>query len=197
MEFMRSSKNLRDVGEVGLPSIIGLEIMKEAQIDISKAERSLLIPELLNNENMMAIGGTIVGIGIALVFGILFSRSITKPINHIITRLSESAEHVMAASSQVFSSSQQLAEGASEQASPLEETSSSNEGHYIGRWLFKISTGFKTEPLFSEQLYADIHHFRVVENATVLKDFLQCFIYPQRWSVRTMRAYCFNNIGYR
>ena len=231
------SKNLSDVGEVRLPSIIGLELMKEAQIDISKAERSLLIPELLNDENMktlqlnnldnrwkgtdkgwkmyevlprtneaeaiwskfkpawetwkkdhgevielakmgkrdeaaalsigkardsfytvekflsdlvdlnvkaaeearnaakiigwranmMAIGGTIVGIGIALVFGILFSRSITKPINHIITRLSESADHVTAASSQVFSSSQQLAEGASEQASSIEETSSSME----------------------------------------------------------------------
>ena len=231
------SSKLAEVGEVRLPSIIGLEMMKESQIDISKAERSLLIPEFLNDENMkslqlknlenrwqrvekgwkmyealprtkegdeswnkfkpawetwkkdhgevielaksgkredatalsigkardsfyavdkalgdliefnmkaaeearntgrtidqraqlMAIAGTFVGIVFALVFGILFSRSITKPIHQIIARLTDSAELVAAASSQVFSSSRQLAEGSSEQAASLEETSSSLE----------------------------------------------------------------------
>jgi methyl-accepting chemotaxis protein len=231
------SDNMKEVGEVRLPGILGLEVMKEAQTAISKAERSLLIPEFLNDENLkaiqtknlenawqradkgwkmyeglprtkeqealwsnlkpawetwkkdhgevielaksgrrdeatalsigkvrdsfyavdkllgdlvdlntkaaeeartaaktleqrakfMAIVGTFVGIGIALIFGILFSRSITKPINNIITRLSESAEQVAAASSQVYSSSHHLAEGSSEQAASLEETSASME----------------------------------------------------------------------
>ena len=231
------SSDLTEVGEVRLPSIIGLEIIKEAQTAISKAERSLIIPEFLDDENLktlqfrnlddawkradkgwkmyevvsrtregeeiwnkfrpawetwkkdhgdvielaksgkrneaailsigkttdsfytvekllgdlidlnikaaeeartaaktleqraklMAVAGTIVGIAIALIFGILFSRSITKPINHIIAKLSDGAEQVAAASSQVFSSGQQVAEGSSEQAASLEETSSSLE----------------------------------------------------------------------
>jgi len=231
------SNDLTEVGEVRLPSIVGLEIMKEAQTAISKAERSLIVPEFLNDENLktlqfnnlegawkradkgwkmyevaprtkegeeiwnkfkpaweiwkkdhsdvielaksgkrdeaaalsigkvrdsfstvekllgdlvdlnikaaeearaaaktleqraklMAVAGTIVGIAIALIFGILFSRSITKPINRIIARLSDSAESVAAASSQVFSSGQQIAGGSSEQAASLEETSSSLE----------------------------------------------------------------------
>jgi len=231
------SGDLTEVGEVRLPSIVGLEIMKEAQTAISKAERSLIVPEFLNDESLktiqfsnldgawkrsdkgwkmyevlprtkeeeeiwskfkpawetwkkdhsgvielaksgkrdeaaalsigkardsfytvdkllvdlvdhnikaadearaaartleqraklMAIAGTIAGIAIALIFGILFSRAITKPINHIITRLSDSAESVTTASSQVFASGQQVAEGSSAQAASLEETSSSLE----------------------------------------------------------------------
>ena len=236
-EISQVSDNMKEVGEVRLPSILGLEIIKEAQTAISKAERSLLIPEFLNDENLkslqaknledawkradkgwkmyeglprtreqeaiwsnfkpaweiwkkdhgevievaksgkrdeaavlsigkardsfyavdkllgdlvdlnakaaeeartaaktleqraklMSIVGTFVGIGIALTFGILFSRSITKPINNIIERLSESAEQVAASSGQVFSSSHHLAEGSSEQAASLEETSASME----------------------------------------------------------------------
>ena len=49
------SNDLTEVGEVRLPSILGLEIMKEAQTAISKAERSLIIPEFLNDENLKTI----------------------------------------------------------------------------------------------------------------------------------------------
>jgi methyl-accepting chemotaxis protein len=231
------SNDVKEVGEVRLPSILGLEIVKEAQIAVSKAERSLIVPEFLSDETLknlqlnnieaawkradkgwkmyealprtkegeelwgkfkpawetwkkdhneaidlakagkrdeaaaisigkardsfyavdklladlvelnikaaddarnssktkeqraklMAIAGTFVGIIIALVFGILFSRSITKPINRIIARLSDNAERVTLASASVFSSSQQLAEGSSEQAASIEETSASME----------------------------------------------------------------------
>lgn len=54
-------------------------------------------------------------------------RSITRPINKIMSELDESAEHVFSASAQVSIASQSLAEGASEQASSLEETVSSLE----------------------------------------------------------------------
>jgi len=59
--------------------------------------------------------------------GKLYSRSITKPINHAIEGLSDGSEQVASASAQVSSASQSLAEGSSEQASGLEETSSSLE----------------------------------------------------------------------
>ncbi|MDX9972130.1 MAG: methyl-accepting chemotaxis protein [FCB group bacterium] len=73
----------------------------------------------------------LIGLGCAVVIGILLAlfitRSITKPINRIIEGLSLGAEQVTSASQQVAQSSQSMAEGASQQASSLEETSASLE----------------------------------------------------------------------
>jgi methyl-accepting chemotaxis protein len=71
--------------------------------------------------------GVISGLILAIAASVLIARSITKPINAIVTSLSEGSEQVGSASEQVASASQSLAEGASEQASSLEETSSSLE----------------------------------------------------------------------
>ncbi|WP_367360139.1 methyl-accepting chemotaxis protein [Syntrophus sp. (in: bacteria)] len=70
---------------------------------------------------------TILGMVLAVGLGLLISVSITRPINQVVSGLSDGAEQVSAASSQVASSSQILAEGSSEQAASLEETSSSLE----------------------------------------------------------------------
>ncbi|MEA3414696.1 MAG: methyl-accepting chemotaxis protein [Thermodesulfobacteriota bacterium] len=64
---------------------------------------------------------------ILVVGGFVILRSITGPINRIITGLNEGAGHVASSSGQVSSASQSLAEGASEQAAAIEETSSSLE----------------------------------------------------------------------
>ena len=55
------------------------------------------------------------------------SRSISRPIDRIISEIGGAAQQVASASGQISTSSQQLAEGASEQASAIEETSSSLE----------------------------------------------------------------------
>jgi methyl-accepting chemotaxis protein len=75
--------------------------------------------------------------GIALIAGLallgaiglimLFSRSITKPIEQVAQGLDMASSQVSAAATQVAASSQQLAEGASEQAASLEETTSALE----------------------------------------------------------------------
>ncbi|MBN2514056.1 MAG: hypothetical protein JXB18_14050, partial [Sedimentisphaerales bacterium] len=69
-----------------------------------------------------------IGLGIGVVVGISLSffitRSITLPINRIIGELREGAEQVASASTQVSAASQSLAQGATEQAAGLEETSS-------------------------------------------------------------------------
>jgi methyl-accepting chemotaxis protein len=57
----------------------------------------------------------------------LISRSITKPVNRIITLLVKGSNQTASASGQISSSSQSLAQGASESAASLEETSSSLE----------------------------------------------------------------------
>lgn len=67
--------------------------------------------------------GTLLAIGL----GLYLSLSITRPINLVVSSLSDASEQVAAGACQVSSASQNLAEGASEQAASLEETSSSLE----------------------------------------------------------------------
>src|SRR5579864_9273660 len=54
-------------------------------------------------------------------------RGINRVLNRTVSELAEGAEQITSASSQVASSSQSLAQGASEQAASLEETSASSE----------------------------------------------------------------------
>jgi methyl-accepting chemotaxis protein len=73
---------------------------------------------------------TIVYLGCILVIiplSILFSNSLSKPINAAMQSLTDAAREVSSASAHVSSSSQKLAEAAAEQAASLEETSSSLE----------------------------------------------------------------------
>ena len=73
----------------------------------------------------------VVALGTGALISILLAyfiiRSITKPINAVITGLQQSANDVTSASSQMSAASQSLAEGASKQAATIEETSSSLE----------------------------------------------------------------------
>jgi methyl-accepting chemotaxis protein len=64
---------------------------------------------------------------LAAVVILFYSVRITTPINRIIARLGDSAEHVASNSAQVSSASQVVAQGSSEQAASLEEASSSLE----------------------------------------------------------------------
>ena len=71
-----------------------------------------------------ALGGTGVGIILALAFGIFFARSITKPINRIIAKLTETSDQFAEAAEQIAISSNRLAEGTSIQAEAVDKTSS-------------------------------------------------------------------------
>ncbi|MFH2035600.1 MAG: methyl-accepting chemotaxis protein [Candidatus Zixiibacteriota bacterium] len=94
-----------------------------------------LIAEIDEPEAMAAVNSittmftmiAIIGIALIIVIAVWTAKSITGPINTIISGLSAGAEQVGAASEQVAGASQSLAEGASETASSLEETSSSLE----------------------------------------------------------------------
>ncbi|MEE8575629.1 MAG: methyl-accepting chemotaxis protein, partial [candidate division Zixibacteria bacterium] len=108
------------------------------QID-AKAEELIEIAEdtRMDAKNGMesaqssAITFIIIISSVAMVIGIISAFfiiiSITRPVNRIISGLTEGAEQVGSASEQVAAASQSLAEGSSEQASSLEETSSSLE----------------------------------------------------------------------
>ena len=92
-----------------------------AEIDESEAFES--VNQLKWLMGIIAIIGILAIIAVAL----LITRSITKPINHIITGLNEGSDQVASASGEVSGSSQSLAEGSSEQAASIEETSASLE----------------------------------------------------------------------
>jgi methyl-accepting chemotaxis protein len=83
-------------------------------------------------DQMQRISQTVMGIMIggtlfAVIFGILLSRSISRPLNRVIGGLSESAQQVSAAATELSAASQSLAAGTSEQAASMEETSASLE----------------------------------------------------------------------
>ncbi len=93
---------------------------------------NILVPE--GEFTAAALSLTWKQVGISMIcllvaLGILWfvAGNLSKPINRIITRLSEVAVQVATASGEVAGASQQMAEGASEQAASLEETSSSLE----------------------------------------------------------------------
>ncbi len=68
-------------------------------------------------------------ISVAILLTVVFfiARGISKPIEHVVKRLSESSQHVKSVSSQVTETSQSLAHGSNEQAAGLEEATSSLE----------------------------------------------------------------------
>ena len=71
---------------------------------------------------------TLIVLTVVIIAVVLFTnRSITRPINRIVSELTEGAKHVSSSSNQLSSASQSLAEGASEQAASNEETSSTLE----------------------------------------------------------------------
>ncbi len=76
--------------------------------------------------NFIALMGLIF-ITLTVLAVVFFSRSISKPINTIVSELTDAARQIATASTEVSSASQSLAEGASEQAAAIEETSSSLE----------------------------------------------------------------------
>ncbi len=83
--------------------------------------------ESLSNASMIMIIGLVAALAVGVLAAFFITRSITGPVNRIISGLNEGANQVASASGQVSSSSQSMAEGASQQAASIEETSSSME----------------------------------------------------------------------
>jgi len=74
--------------------------------------------------NLAVTSAFVIFVGIMILFIV---RSITKPINNIISGLNDGTDNLASSSAYVASASQDLANGSSEQAASVEETSSSLE----------------------------------------------------------------------
>ena len=89
-----------------------IELQESTSVAQSRNEKLLLVLSLL-------------GIVCGIVSGYFIVRSVTKPIAHVASVLKEGSERTAAASRQVSSASQAMADGSCQQAASLEETSSS------------------------------------------------------------------------
>jgi methyl-accepting chemotaxis protein len=114
-----TNQHLRDVQGILGEIRPAVEKHSQAVEDISKSQRQHIYLIVL----VSMIGGTL----FALTLGIILSRSIIKPVNRVISGLTEASEQVSAAAGEVSAASQILAEGSSQQAASIEETSASLE----------------------------------------------------------------------
>jgi len=96
-------------------------------IDVMKDDATAQAEASQRAAATLALVITVAGVVIGIVLAFFITRSITGPLNRIITGLQTGSDQLNSAADQVSSASQSLAEGSSEQASSLEETSSSLE----------------------------------------------------------------------
>lgn len=100
-------------------------LVKQITVFTDEIEKNTQI--VMNTVRMTVLIFSGVGIILGIILALLVTWAITKPLNTVITSLSDGAKQVNQASGQVAASSQAMAEGATEQASSLEETSASLE----------------------------------------------------------------------
>ena len=126
-------KTASDIGTLQHTLASATGNFKLALKDISQAAKKIEADSQAKTKGIVgkAYAGIIIISLIGAIIGILsswlISRSITKPINRVISGLNQGSDQVASASVQVSVSSQSLAEGSAEQAASLEETSSSLE----------------------------------------------------------------------
>jgi methyl-accepting chemotaxis protein len=75
-----------------------------------------------NQARFLSLAGMVAGFVLALTLGVFLTISITQPIQKIISGMTDGAEHVATAASQVSASSQTLAQNTMHQVTALEET---------------------------------------------------------------------------
>jgi len=92
--------------------------------DTTRADQKTKINEQVSSIHRRILIGFLISFVIGSLLALLISRGITKPINHILEGLNDSAAKMTSGSGQISYSSQQLADGSSNQAASIEETSS-------------------------------------------------------------------------
>jgi methyl-accepting chemotaxis protein len=90
-------------------------------------DMSTLNKTITNLQTIMAVGCLFLLLATSIIIYLVMQRTVSKPINHIITDLSASANMVESVASRSTTASKSLAERASQQAASLEETSASLE----------------------------------------------------------------------
>ena len=103
------------------------QVASVKKVEMAKENRATSLASAQRTVTMILVIALGIGAVVSILLAVFIIRSITKPINTVITGLQRSADDVSSASGQMTTASQSLAEGASEQAATIEETSSSLE----------------------------------------------------------------------
>ncbi|MCF8084491.1 MAG: Cache 3/Cache 2 fusion domain-containing protein, partial [Deltaproteobacteria bacterium] len=111
----------------GVEKLVAFKTIPEIgwTLGVSAATDELLAP--VKNLSYWNLGVAVSVLLLAAAVILMLVQSIVKPINRIVGGLQEGSEQVATGADQVSASSQSLAEGASQQAASIEETSSSME----------------------------------------------------------------------
>ncbi len=134
LEMEELARNLTESDKLVAQQLdrIGPEVantLEDIKLSI-KEEQDALGPKVQASNNAAVVLVSVLGL-VALVLGVgatvLITRSITKPLQRVIEGLTAGADEISDASGEVSSVSQGLAEGATEQAASIEETSTSIE----------------------------------------------------------------------
>ena len=102
-------------------------IASAKMIETAKQSRISSLADAQKTVTMIMVAAIAAGALISVLLAVFIIRSITKPINTVISGLQNSADNVSSASGQMKAASHSLAEGSSEQAATIEETASSLE----------------------------------------------------------------------
>src|SRR5262245_12747972 len=94
-----------------------------AVLALAEGGQYLMSPSFFSIVVTTLVGGT----AMAVLVPLLVHWDIVAPVSTMVRRLSENASQVVAAAGQVANSSQSLSQGATEQATSLEQTSASME----------------------------------------------------------------------
>lgn len=116
------------------------------KLGITKYYRKVsLFKGLINN----IISSTLIAVIIGIIITYFTTRSITTPINKIVTSLSEGANQIAIASKQLAAASQQLSDGSAKQAGSIQETSSTLQE--TATMIQQNNANIKQATLLSEQ----------------------------------------------
>lgn len=108
----RSTKAINTA--LNISNVVG-ELSSEASAEVKSSARN----QIIINSSLLVTA--IVVFGVVLLF---VRRSVVNPVNRIIDVLTEGSSQISSASGEISASSQSLAEGATQQAASIEETSS-------------------------------------------------------------------------
>ena len=124
--FAKIDNDLDKFGNQIKKNLLGIQAFVQEEVALAREASE----KILSRSQFIGWITSLAVLTALIVALLLISRSIIGPIRRISGDLHEGANQASSAAEQVFSSSQSLAEGASQQAASIEETSSSMEEMY-------------------------------------------------------------------
>lgn len=120
-------QTLMEQQKVALDQMIGAAGQVEKLCEQIRVDQKNLMYARISTSNQVTLIGTAAAIVIGLLLAIFIARGITRSLKEVIHGINDGSDQMVSAATQVSSSSQSLAEGASEQAASIEETSANLE----------------------------------------------------------------------